>query len=101
MPDPTDLLFQLAIHFAEDRRHTSRAALLQLGDVGGERSVGQVDVGVAAEMHGDGEFNVGYHGCVDSSGGFDVVVAGHEDGGLAPFVGEQVVGVDAASWPAG
>lgn len=33
LPDPTDLLFQVAVHFTEDRRAGSRRALAQLADL--------------------------------------------------------------------
>jgi hypothetical protein len=67
-----------------------------IGYVGGERSVRQVHVGVAARVHGDGELDFGYHQCGYSPGGPHRFAAGHEGGGLAAFVGEQVAGVDAA-----
>src|SRR5882672_3907785 len=52
-------------------------------------------------MGGDGEFSLWYHQSGYPPGDPYRLFAGHEDGGLAAGVGEQVVGVDGAAGTGG
>src|SRR4029078_13297589 len=69
-----------------------------VSDVGGQRAVGQVDVGVVASVDCDGELGLRDFQIGDPSGGSDRLLAGYEGGRLAAMVREQVVGVDGTGW---
>src|ERR1700752_2692582 len=65
-----------------------------LGDVGGQRAVGQVEVAIGAGLHHCGQFGGWYHEFGEASGASEVTVEGDENGRLPSFVGDELVGED-------
>src|ERR1700730_5393523 len=63
-----------------------------LGDVGGQRAVGQVEVAIRARVHHGGQFGGGYHQFGEASGASDVTGERDENGRQSSVNGHQLVG---------
>ena len=72
-----------------------------VSDVSGKRAVGSVCVLMRAGVDGDRQLDAGYDEWLDAAGRAERAVAGDEDGRVASFVSEEVVGVDASTGSSG
>ena len=69
-----------------------------VGDIGRQCSVGAVDVGVGPGVHNGRQLDRGQGQRFDAADRPDLLRQGDEDGDVAPFFGEEVVGDHGARW---